>query len=176
MSYGFRNRIGLLFALLTAGVLAAGCGKESDPAVQPAADQESRIAAPEPTVDIPETGVAAIALSKWTGDLDGMIERRLIRVLTTYSKTSYFIDQGTQRGLVPDAVKLFEDDLNKRLENRHLRVQVVIVPLAHDELVPALLEGRGDIVAAGTLINDWRREAVDFSDPTLSGIPIIPVV
>src|SRR5688572_33110971 len=176
MNPGFRKRVGLLVALLTAGALVAGCGKESDTARQSSADQETTVAAPELTVDIPETGIAAIALAKWTGDLDGMIERRLIRVLTTYSKTHFFIDQGTQRGLVPDAVKLFEDDLNKRLENRHLRVQVVIVPLAHDELVPALLEGRGDIVAAGTLINDWRREAVDFSDPTLSGIPIIPVV
>src|SRR5688500_3386497 len=106
MRYGFRNRIGLLLALLTAGVLAAGCGKESDPAVQPAADPEAPVAAPEPTVAIPETGIAAIALSKWTGDLDGMIERRLIRVLTPYSKTSYFIDQGTPRGLVPETFKL----------------------------------------------------------------------
>ncbi len=88
-----------------------------------------------------------------------MIERRFIRVLTTYSKTPFFIDQGTPRGLVPDAFKLFEDDLNKKLKNKNLRVQVVIVPVAHDELVPALLEGRGDIVAAGKLITDWRKAA-----------------
>jgi membrane-bound lytic murein transglycosylase MltF len=175
MRYGFRNRIELLFALLTAGVLAAGCGKESDPAAQSAADQETTVAAPEPTVDIPETGIAAIALSKWTGDLDGMIERRLIRVLTTYSKTSYFIDQGAPRGLVPETFKLFEDDLNKRLKNKHVRVQVVIVPVAHDELVPALLEGRGDIVAAGKLISAWRKEQVDFTNPTRSGVSIIAV-
>jgi hypothetical protein len=39
-------------------------------------------------------------VGKWTGDLDGMIQRRVIRVLTTYSKTNYFVDQGIQRGLV----------------------------------------------------------------------------
>jgi membrane-bound lytic murein transglycosylase MltF len=175
MRYEYRHRIGLLFALLTAGVLAAGCGKESDPAVQTAADQEAPLAEPEPTLDIPETGIAAIALSKWTGDLDGMIERRLIRVLTTYSKTSYFIDQGTPRGLVPETFKLFEDDLNKRLRNKHVRVQVVVVPVAHDELVPALLEGRGDIVAAGKLISAWRKEQVDFTNPTRRGVSIIAV-
>ena len=164
-----------IMALLAAGALSAGCGTDPAPAAQPISSQQSAAPAPEPTLGVPDSGIAPIALAKWTGDLDGMIERRLIRVLTTYSKTHFFIDQGTQRGLVPDAVKLFEDDLNKRLENRHLRVQVVIVPLAHDELVPALLEGRGDIVAAGTLINDWRREAVDFTEPTLSGISIIPV-
>ena len=143
--------------------------------VETAADQETPVATPEPTVDIPDTGIAAIALAKWTGDLDGMIERRLIRVLTTYSKTSYFIDQGTPRGLVPEAFKLFEDDLNKRLKNKHVRVQVVVVPVAHDELVPALLEGRGDIVAAGKLISAWRKEQVDFTNPTRSGVSVIAV-
>lgn len=104
-----------------------------------------------------------------------MIERRLIRVLTTYSRTSYFIDRGTQRGLVPESFKLLEDDLNKRLRNRQLRVHVVIVPVAHDELVPALLQGRGDIVAAGKLVSDWRKAEVDFTNPTRCGISVIPV-
>ena len=39
----------------------------------------------------------------WTGDLDGMIERRVIRVLTVNSKTFYFHDKGTQRGTVVDS-------------------------------------------------------------------------
>jgi hypothetical protein len=30
----------------------------------------------------------------WTGDLDGMIERRVIRVLIVNSKTFYFVDKG----------------------------------------------------------------------------------
>ncbi len=38
------------------------------------------------------------AIQPWTGDLDGMIERRVIRVLTVYSKTFYFVDKGVQRG------------------------------------------------------------------------------
>src|SRR5688572_15366265 len=58
----------------------------------------------------------------------------------------FFIDQGTPRGLIPDTFKMFEDDLNKRLENKHLRVQIVYVPVAHDDLFPALVEGRGNIV------------------------------
>ena len=31
-------------------------------------------------------------MKPWTGDLNGMIERRIIRVLTVYSKTFYFTD------------------------------------------------------------------------------------
>jgi hypothetical protein len=34
----------------------------------------------------------------WTGDLDGMVQRRMVRVLTAYSKTQYFVDNGTPRG------------------------------------------------------------------------------
>ena len=164
----------LAFAYLLAASLLGACGQDTAPgsaaAPSPAAEPETR-----PEVAIPETGIASVALAPWTGDLDGMVERRYIRVLTNYSRTSFFIDQGTPRGLVPDAFKLFEDDLNKRLKNKNLRVQVVFVPVAHDELVPALLEGRGDIVAAGTLIADWRREKVDFTNPTRTGIAIIPV-
>ena len=42
------------------------------------------------------------AMKPWTGDLDGMIERRVIRVLTVYSKTIYFVDKGVQRGATYD--------------------------------------------------------------------------
>jgi hypothetical protein len=81
------------------------------------------------TGDVPAApagqGAAALAtvLRPWKGDLDGMIQRRVIRVLTTYSKTGYFVDKGTQRGLVYESFRLFEDDLNKKLENKHIRVQ-----------------------------------------------------
>ena len=129
-------------------MLTAACGKDSPRRKSrrrrngTPADQSAEAAPTEaPVVETPDTQAAAAMLAKWTGDLDGMIERRVIRVLTTYSKTTFFIDQGTPRGLVPDTFKLFEDDLNKRLKNKHLRVQIVFVPVAHDDLIPALLEG-----------------------------------
>src|SRR5262249_2878934 len=71
-----------------------------------------------------EKGRLGIALTNitqpWTGDLSGMAERRLIRVLTTYSKTLYFIDRGTPRGIAYDQGKLLEAALNKELGTRHL--------------------------------------------------------
>lgn len=165
-----------LLVSLGLGLLAAACGQDPAPAA-PATEAATQAdaPAPAPAVDIPDAGVAPIALAKWTGDLDGMIERRYIRVLTTYSKTQFFIDQGMQRGLVPDAFKIFEDDLNKKLKSKNLRVQVVIVPVAHDELVPALLEGRGDIIAAGKVVSDWRKADVDFTNATRTGISTIVV-
>jgi hypothetical protein len=40
--------------------------------------------------------------AQWTGDLDGMQKRRLVRVLTVASKTFYFVDRGQPRGIVYD--------------------------------------------------------------------------
>jgi membrane-bound lytic murein transglycosylase MltF len=140
------------------------------PAAAPAASEtEAPALAPEDP-----TAVEAIA-HPYTGDLDGMIERRVIRVLTTYSKTNFFLDKGAQLGLVPDSIRLFETDLNKKLKTKNMRVQVLILPVAHDELIPALLAGRGDIVAAGTMITDPRKEQVDFTNPTRTGVSAIVV-
>ena len=52
-------------------------------------------------------------LRPWTGDWDGIVERRTLRVLVVYSRTFYFVDKGIQRGLAYDAFKGFEDDIYK---------------------------------------------------------------
>ena len=110
------------------------------------------------------------AAKPWSGDLDGMIDRRIIRVLTVYSKTFYFLDKGTQRGLTYDIFRLFESDLNKKLakakkKRRHLNIHVVFVPVGRNELLQALVAGKGDIVAANLTITGERQKVVDFSAP-----------
>ena len=37
-----------------------------------------------------------ISNKPWTGDFDGLIERRVIRVLSPYSRSLYFNDRGRQ--------------------------------------------------------------------------------
>ena len=133
--------------------------------------------APEPTPppQTPESGELTIApeevMKPWTGDLDGMIERGFIRVLTVYSKTFYFVDKGTQRGMIYDTARLWEQDLNKRLasegklKGKHLKVRMVVIPVARDKLLPALVAGRGDMVWANLTITEDRRKLVDFAAP-----------
>jgi hypothetical protein len=79
-------------------LLIAACGKETAPASTAEAPASAQNSTPDQVVEIPDTAAAAAMLAKWTGDLDGMIERRVIRVLTTYSKTMFFIDKGAPRG------------------------------------------------------------------------------
>jgi hypothetical protein len=47
-------------------------------------------------------GLGSDADAAWKGDLDGMIERRRIRLLVVPSRTYDFVDEGTPRGLSHD--------------------------------------------------------------------------
>jgi membrane-bound lytic murein transglycosylase MltF len=123
----------------------------------------------------------ATLMKPMKGDLDAMIERRLIRVLTVPNKTFYFQDKGTQRGLTYDAFKLVEQELNKRLEKedklkqKHLKVRVVFIPVGRNQLLPALAEGKGDIAAANLTITPERQKLVDFATPTNTGVSEVVV-
>jgi membrane-bound lytic murein transglycosylase MltF len=117
----------------------------------------------------------------WTGDLDGMIQHRVIRVLTVYSKTFYFHDKGVQRGTAVDAFQLFETELNKKLaakkqlKQKALKVRVVFVPVRRDQLLPGLVAGKGDIAAANLTITPERQTLVDFSMALLSDVSEVVV-
>jgi membrane-bound lytic murein transglycosylase MltF len=129
-------------------------------------------AAPTPQADYALPDVTA---KKWTGDLDGMIKRRQIRILVPYSKTFYFVDRGTQRGLAYNAGRFFEEDINKTLNTKHIRIHVPFLPISRDELIPGLLEGRGDVAIANLTITPERLKQVDFSDPTRRDVTEIVV-
>jgi len=101
----------------------------------------------------------------WTGDLDAMAKERIIRVLTVYGVGRYYLDGAQEKGITYEWFKQFEDFINEKLDTKHLRVHVVFIPVARDQLIPALLSGRGDLAAAGLTITDERGELVDFSDP-----------
>lgn len=93
----------------------------------------------------------------YTDDLEGIRERGTLRVLTVRSPSSYFMHGGEQRG--------FEFELMRRFAGRHeLRVEVVVPPSRAD-LVPWLLEGRGDVVAAGLTVTPELTRAVAFTRP-----------
>jgi len=106
----------------------------------------------------------------FTGDLDGMVKRRVIRVLTVQNPILYLIDRGREAGLTYEMLKAFEQDLNKKLGNTIVAVHVIPIPVARDQLIPGLLAGRGDIAAGLISVTPERQKQVDFSDPLGSGV------
>lgn len=112
----------------------------------------------------------------WRGDLDAMAARRAIRVLVPYSRTLYFVDfGGAQRGISYDFMHAFEDALNKKLGRDALRVHVVFIPVSREQLIPMLVAGKGDVVAANLTITPERSRLVDFVTPAATGVKEIIV-
>lgn len=150
-----------LVALLFAGSVYAAVGEKQPP------PQEKRQALELNTQEMQKP---------WQGDLPGMLDRRVIRVLTTYSKTFFFIDKGTQRGATHDIFIEYERNLNqqlmkeKKLKHRHLKVRIVFVPVARDQLFSALVAGKGDIVAANLTVTEDRQQQADFTIPLYSNV------
>ncbi|HSB77815.1 MAG TPA: lytic transglycosylase F [Candidatus Methylomirabilis sp.] len=160
------RRYGFL-TLLPVACLIAGVSYAQTPAKPPAAP-----AAPSGQK---ENVLPNVAKRSWTGDLDGMIKRRQIRILTAYSKTFYFVDKGVQRGLAYDIGQLIEKEINKKLKTKNIRVHVLYVPVPRNDIIPALLEGRGDVAMANLTITPERLKQVDFSDPTSTDVSEIVV-
>jgi membrane-bound lytic murein transglycosylase MltF len=142
---------------------AAETGEAAASPTAPPAEAEA-----ESEKDSPERLLERGSLSlvrTWTGDLDAMEEHRVVRILTVYGPGRFYLDEGQGQGIVAEMAKRLEDHINADLERGHVRVLVAVIPVARDQLVPALLAGRGDLINAGLTITEDRKADVDFSIP-----------
>jgi membrane-bound lytic murein transglycosylase MltF len=184
--------VAFAFAVAACNQTSTSPADNSTPAPAAPATAQSVPAAPAPAPAPAQTApqeaadeTLTIDLAKqhkpWTGDLDGMIERRIIRVLTVNSKTTYFIDKGVLRGTAVEYGRLFEDELNrklvaeKKLKNRNLKVRLVFIPVRRDELLPGLAAGKGDIAAAGLTITPESQRLADFTAAGMSNVDEVVV-
>jgi membrane-bound lytic murein transglycosylase MltF len=156
----------------------SACGGAGGPATgaSPAATASAPAAPPTPDTLLPApeatplpVGLAPL-VEPFKGDFDGMVQRRLIRVLTVQNPVLYFVDKGREVGLTYEAIKAFEKEVNESLGNKVVMVHVVPIPVARDRLIPDLVAGRGDIAAGAITVTPERRKLVDFSDPFATGV------
>ena len=110
--------------------------------------------------------ILAHALEPWQGDLDGIVERGFVRILTAYNPLFFSYDGVERKGLALDVAQALEEHLIKSLKKKQGEMNVVLIPVARDDLLPYLIEGRGDIVMANLTITPERQKLVAFSDPT----------
>ena len=108
--------------------------------------------------------------NQWTGDFDGMVERRLIRVLVVSNKMMFFFDKAQIRGVTHDAFKEFEKFINRKLKIKSRKIKIVFIPVTRNKLLPWLQEGRGDIAAANLTITYIRQKSVDFANPIFTNV------
>jgi membrane-bound lytic murein transglycosylase MltF len=165
---------------MSACLLSLACGSNEPPVEEPATAEVQQPAEPveeiEPAPE-PEPYPPGLApfVAPWTGDLDGMVERRIVRVLTVQNPVLYFVDRGRELGITYEGVRAFETQLNERLKSGNVKVHVLVMPVGRDELIPRLLAGQGDIAAATLTVTPDRQKQVDFSDPLGSDVSEIVV-
>ncbi len=106
----------------------------------------------------------------YTEDLPGLLKRKYVRVLTTLNRTNFFLAGGKARGFEYALLKEYEKFLNRGLKRRELKVTVEFIPVARDRLLSGLVQGFGDIAAAGLTVTERRKERVDFTRPYLTGV------
>ena len=118
-------------------------------------------------------GSLARVTAPWKGDLPQVLkEHRALRVLVSYNRTNFFLDKGAMRGMEFDLMEAYRKQLEAE---RKTQVRMVFVTVPFDELLPALLEGKGDIVAAGLTVTKARSRQVAFAAPYRTGVDEVVV-
>ena len=189
MRVSYQAQVGIVLACCVIAVAAlsvTGCsGKQQDPATPetasnaippdaPAAADEAPLPPLPFETALPEA-VRAELSEPFKGDLDEMVKRRLVRIGVAYNRTLYFVDRGVQRGSAYEYGKLMEDELNKRRKTGNLKVIFWFVPLPHDQLLSALVDGKVDMVIGQLTVTPERQKLVDFTDPTRKNVDEVVV-
>jgi membrane-bound lytic murein transglycosylase MltF len=179
--------VAIAFVILASAI--GGCGrntpgtpgetpKASAAATQPAAASDDALDAslPPPAYEAAlAEGMRSLISTPFTGDFDQMAARRLIRVGITYNRTFYFVEKGVQRGAAYEFAKAFEDWLNEKLKTGNTKINVVLIPMARDVLLPALVHGKVDFVMAQVTVRPALQALVDFSNTTRKNVSEVVV-
>lgn len=111
----------------------------------------------------------------WSGDFDGLLQRRIVRILVVPSKTFFFLDKADTLGVTAETGQEFEKWINKRHAKPPFDIKVVFVPTRRDRIFQDLIDGKGDIAAADLTITAERSATVDFAKPWSKGVKEILV-
>ncbi len=90
-------------------------------------------------------------------DLAQIQERDTLRVITRNHPLTYYLYKGTRRGFDFELLQKFADEQGLVLE--------VVLPPTWEDMIPYLLEGKGDVIASMMTVTDERQERVEFTQP-----------
>jgi len=158
----FSTRRALVVSLLAVAVLPACGGPTPEP---------------DPRAPTPSAGDDPVARVRepFTGDLDEILERGMLRVLVSLSRTNFFYRDGRPVGFEAELMRQLEESLNEGVRSPLERLRVVFVPCPYDRLLDDLEAGHGDVVAAAMSVTIERSLRVAFSDPYLPDVEEVVV-
>ena len=99
---------------------------------------------------------------RYTDDLEALKQRKVIRALIVPSRTDFYLNKGKIDGLMVRYLDNYEKKLNKDIKKEADKIRIIYVPVNFDALIPALLEGRGDIAASFLTLTDEREQKVSL--------------
>ncbi|WP_341938655.1 transporter substrate-binding domain-containing protein [Marinimicrobium sp. C2-29] len=92
-----------------------------------------------------------------TEDLEGIRERRVLRVITRNNAANYYLYRGELVGFEYELARRFAESLGVRLQ--------MVVADNHESMIPMLREGQGDMIASFMTRTEGRQSRVAFSRP-----------
>jgi membrane-bound lytic murein transglycosylase F len=147
-----------LFVIVAILLISIGCGSERKE-IQEHVSELPEAEIPEFAEDVYEEEVRKIMSENQDliRDLDDIKKDGVLKAVTVYSSTSYFLYKGQPMG--------FEFELLEKL-SEHLDLELdIIVAKNVVDVLKILYEGKADLVAYGFAATEKRREYVDFTDP-----------
>jgi membrane-bound lytic murein transglycosylase MltF len=147
-------RIPLFRLLRAAAFLAAGALNGCSPTPD---DRQEHADTPAPQ---PEAAATRLPTEAFTGDLDQIRERKILRALVVPSNTDFFLSGAQIEGLQAKLLREYEKFLNKGVKKAADKVRVRFLPVTFDRLVPELLAGHGDVAAAMLTLTPGREARV----------------
>ena len=157
-------------------LLVGACAPDELPVVEASAPQHAtaEIAA-EQAADPEEPALVLRVTQPDTSDWPEIERRGLLRVLVPRDRTNFFFAEGRLRGMEYELVHELERSLEGKAGGARPQIDVAYVPVAFDRLLPALVEGLGDVAAGGLTVTPERESVVAFTEPYLSDVAQIVV-
>ena len=115
------------------------------------------------TADLSDVPNPGFVQQNHTGDLDEIQDRKVLRALVTHSRTGFFLLNRRPRGLMYELMLEYDKYLNRGISRDSQKIRLTFVPVSFDQLIPSLLDGRGDIAAALLTVTSGREQQMAFA-------------
>lgn len=137
----YRARL-IIISIISLSALVSACVKTDSGNTSSTHTYSLSVTVPKPTVK---------------RDLDQIKKSGVIRLITRYNSSSYFLDKGIERGFEYEFFKHFAKE-------EGLSVEVVIIKDGQNP-IDMLNSGEGDVIAANYVKTPKRKKYIDFSRP-----------